>query len=308
MSKSLVWILGQGGFLGSALVDQYAAQGDSIYPATPINWRNSQSRIPDYILNFEGFIHNPWQGHRRIIWAAGSSGVGTTSTSIDHEIESFYEFISTLENYKSEPYLTFYLCSSAGGVYARSMDPPFTSNTAPNPQSHYGELKLAMENLAVDQIARHLPTTIGRISNLYGPWRGPRQGLINRLCRAAVERSPLNLFVPMETIRDYLYVSDAARLIAQSKPPEDGEWQIEIVGSGVGTTIAQAISTIGSVAHRKVPISIGADSIALEQPNDLRLVPSWQSNNPSFTPIDLATGCHRVLMHMTTRPRALSIS
>jgi UDP-glucose 4-epimerase len=307
MSKTLVWILGRGGFLGSALADHYTAQGDSIYPATPINWNNSQSRITDYIHNFDGYIQNPWEGNRRIIWAAGSSGVGTTASSIDLEIESFQDFISTFENYRSEPHLTFYLCSSAGGVYARSQNPPFCSTTAPNPQSRYGELKLAMEKMAVDQIASHLPTTIGRISNLYGPWRGSRQGLINRLCRAAVERSPLNLFVPMETIRDYLYASDAAQLIAQSEPPENGGWKLEVVGSGVGTTIAQVISTIGSVAHRKVPISIGADSIALEQPNDLRLVPSWHVNNPGFTPIDLATGCHRVLTHMTTRPRVLTV-
>jgi len=166
MGKTLVWILGRGGFLGSALADHYTAQGDSIYPATPLNWNDSQSRVTDYILNFEGFIQNPWEGNRRIIWAAGSSGVGTTASSIDHEIESYSEFISTLENYKSEPHLTFYLCSSAGGVYARSLNPPFTSSTIPIPQSRYGELKLAMEKLTVDQIAGYLPTTIGRISNL----------------------------------------------------------------------------------------------------------------------------------------------
>lgn len=307
MSKSLVWILGRGGFLGSALADQYVAQGDSLYSATAINWSNSKSRIPDYIRNLEGFFQNPWVGNRRIIWAAGSSGVGTSVSSMDQETESFNEFVSTLQAFKGESRVTFYLCSSAGGVYARSINPPFTASTIPIPQSRYGELKLAMEKLATDQIAVFLPTTIGRISNLYGPWTGTRQGLINRLCRAAVERSPLNLFVPMETIRDYLYVSDAAQLIAQSEPPEKEGWKIEVVASGVAVTIAQAISVIGSVAHRKVPISIGTDSIALEQPSDLRLVPSWHVNNPDFTPMDLATGCHRVLTHMSTRPRSLNV-
>ena len=54
---------------------------------------------------------------------------------------------------------------------------------------------------------------IGRFSNLYGPGQnlGKLQGLISRLALSAVTRQPINIFVPLDTIRDYVYVDDAAQ-------------------------------------------------------------------------------------------------
>lgn len=301
--RTLVWILGQGGFLGSALTDFYLNRGDCVFPATAIHWNDSTSRFRDFKANLQKFLGSAPAGHRRIVWAAGSSGVGTNDSAVDMEFESFTEFVTSLRMQGNFEGLAFYLCSSAGGVYARSVNPPFSSTTAAKPQSRYGELKVSMEKLALDQLASHIPVTIGRISNLYGPWNGPRQGLINRLCRAAIERSALNLFVPMGTIRDYLYIADAAQLIGESTVSPQRGTRIEVVASGIATTIAQAISTVSSVAHRKVPVSIGTDETANEQPEDLRLVPSWKETNSNFTPIDLAAGSHRVLENLTILPR-----
>ena len=304
MSRSLVWILGKGGFLGSALVDECNRRGYTVFNSYPISWPEPQSRLSQFRRNLHDFVRQQHDGRRIIIWAAGESGVGGEEKSIDREFETFSDFVSVLTEIAGATGVSFYLCSSAGGVYAKSQQPPFDSLTVPAPQSHYGEMKLAMENLATNSIAPNTPVTIGRISNLYGPWIGTRQGLINRLCRAALERSALNLFVPMGTMRDYLYISDAAQLIMASQPSSIASSTVEVIASGISATVAQAISTVSSVAHRKVPVSIGTDKIASEQPEDLRLTPSWHHTNPSFTPIDLATGSQRVLTYLTTISRS----
>lgn len=304
MSKQAVWILGQGGFLGSELARYYAIRGDDVFGSTPIPWTHAQSRMAEFQKNIEQFSTFAKERDARIIWAAGSSGVGTQDEGVQHEFEAFSEFSLLLTGTSHLTNCSFYLCSSAGGVYALSPSPPFSSESPVQPKSEYGHLKRRMELLAQERLASKFPLTIGRISNLYGPWGGQRQGLINRLCLAALERKALNLFVPMSTVRDYLYISDAAQLISESAPPISvGEAKIEIVASGFSTTVATAVATVSHVSHRRVPLSIGTDSAAQEQPDDLRLIPTWREENPSFSPLDLAAGAMRVLNFLATRQR-----
>ncbi len=303
MNNSLVWILGQGGFLGSALVDEHIRRGDTVFAADSISWSLPSARLDDFRRNWDHFLQHSHDGNRKIIWAAGTSGVSVESSPIDNELACFKDLVTTIRNHEHSGNMQFYLCSSAGGAYAGSVEPPFTSSTIAIPQSHYGEMKLLIEELATGPLAANMPVTVGRISNLYGPWNGARQGLINRLCRAGLDRNPLNLYVPMGTVRDYLYISDAAQLIAESTPSIGVISRIEVIASGINTTIAQAISTVSSVAHRKIPVSIGSDDNSTVQPEDLRLIPSWTNTNPQFTPIDLATGSRHVLTYLSTRPR-----
>jgi len=47
---------------------------------------------------------------------------------------------------------------------------------------------------------------VGRMSNLYGPGQNLKkvQGLISQMCLRVLTRQPLVLYVPLDTIRDYL--------------------------------------------------------------------------------------------------------
>ena len=59
------------------------------------------------------------------------------------------------------------------------------------------------------------PLLVGRISNLYGPGQNlaKPQGLVSQLCRAQLTRQPLSVYVSLDTMRDYLYVDDAAAMV-----------------------------------------------------------------------------------------------
>jgi UDP-glucose 4-epimerase len=127
---------------------------------------------------------------------------------------------------------------------------------------------------------------LARVSNVYGPGQDltKLQGLISRLALCSLTREPLNLFVPLSTVRDYIYVDDVARLV-QAWIEED---------SGEGTSIGQLVRTAQDVGHRKVPIAMGTDSSASNQAPDLRFIPSRLSSAGGYTPTTIPIGMKRV--------------
>lgn len=224
----------------------------------------------------------PW----RVIWAAGAATTSTPREDALSELLPLEGLLSGLRSAVPSGGGCFFLSSSAGGVFAGATDPPFTTSTVPAPLSPYGELKLAQEALTQEVLADVVPVIIGRISNLYGPGQnlGKLQGLISHLARAAVTRQPINIFVPLDTTRDYVTADDAAAAILQTtKLPHEAGTFSEIIASGRGTTIGQLIRTMNEIAKRRVPVALGTHSSASAQADDLRLVPSFPL--PHLTPL-----------------------
>ena len=96
---------------------------------------------------------------------------------------------------------------------------------------------------------------IGRLSNLYGPGQklSKSQGLISHVGRAALRREPVSIYVPLDTIRDYLFAADAGRMVVDALMRRDVSRRegapngviTKIFASEVETTVA---SVLGSVA------------------------------------------------------------
>ena len=83
----------------------------------------------------------------------------------------------------------------------------------------YGRAKLAMEGHArALAAATGVRVVLGRLANVYGPGQtlGKPQGLLSQLCLADATRRPLPVYVSLDTIRDYLYAGDAARMVADT--------------------------------------------------------------------------------------------
>ena len=59
---------------------------------------------------------------------------------------------------------------------------------------------------------------IGRLSNLYGPGQNlaKPQGLVAHVGDSVLRRQPISVYVPLDTIRDYLYASDAGRMVVEA--------------------------------------------------------------------------------------------
>jgi len=219
---------------------------------------------------------SPWT----IVWAAGAATTSSSHTETDAELDSLRGLLAGIRTHLPVGSGHFFLTSSAGGVYAGSADPPFDCDTPVRPLSAYGELKLAQESLASDTLADFATVTIGRLSNLYGPGQnlGKLQGLISRLALASITRQPINIFVPLDTIRDYIYVDDAANaitnLLRNSRWSRPDDSVIEIIASGQATTVGYLLQTMNHIAKRHVPVAFGSHASSVSQSPDLRLHPS----------------------------------
>jgi UDP-glucose 4-epimerase len=94
------------------------------------------------------------------------------------------------------------------------------------------------------------------------------QGLISQLCRSNLTKKPLNIFVPLQTARNYIYVGDASAMIAEFMQHDD-DLCIKIFASPQSITVATLIRTSYEVFKRRPLISLGVNERTSMQPMSL---------------------------------------
>jgi UDP-glucose 4-epimerase len=293
--------LGQGGFLGNAIARCANLNGYSVFEASSIPWNEPPQRLGALTQHAGAFGEFSTDSGPTVIWAAGADGVGKREE--EGEVESFTDFVRSISSTHSLHGARVVLCSSAGGVHSASINPPFSITTPVAAGNKYGANKIAIEEMAKAELSTVFDVHIARITNLYGPWPGPRQGLINRMCTAAATRKALQIYVPLDTVRDYIYVSDAAELLLLESVAAEPGLSLSLIGSGENSSVGEVIKTVTNVTHRKVPISLAYLESTKLQPRDLRMNPSWQEQNLGFAPIPLAEGVKRLFDSLVTVPR-----
>lgn len=276
----LAWIVGRGGLLGGAVSRVMGPQ----FAGLPVPWENPDAAADLLMSELMRFAAAAGDDDWSIIWAAGSGVIGSTPEKLAAETSILSRFAATLRDSRPTGNGAFFLSSSAGGIYAGSVHPPFSELTIPNPLSPYGETKLAQEEILRTAFDGRVPLVIGRFSNLAGPGQNllKPQGLISQLCRAAVMRQSLNVFVPMETLRDYLFVDDAAAMVRTlvedvvRKPPSKP--LLRNISSQRAVSVCTVVRTVQQVAHRSVRIALGTSPSARYHVRDLRLCTHFQSD------------------------------
>lgn len=149
-----------------------------------------------------------------------------------------------------------YYASSGGAIYGDQDQQVFRETDVTLPVSPYAIGKQAIESyLRYFRRTHGLESTTFRISNPYGPRQNPmkRQGVIPIFLRRAAEGHPLTVFGDGSMIRDYLYVADLAEMIAEVVTA-GAEHDLYNLGSGVGTSISEVVTTIQEVVGRAVPV------------------------------------------------------
>jgi UDP-glucose 4-epimerase len=164
-----------------------------------------------------------------------------------------------------------FFASSAGGIYAGAPNEIIDEDSQPKPIAAYGFGKLAHEEIFKKNSKQlQINCLIGRITNLYGPGQDmtKNQGLVSQLCRSNLTKKPLNIFVPLQTTRNYLYVDDASAMIAEFIQHND-ELCVKIFASPQSITVATLIRTSYEVFKRRPLISLGVNERTLMQPKGL---------------------------------------
>jgi UDP-glucose 4-epimerase len=101
---------------------------------------------------------------------------------------------------------------------------------------------------------RSLTVLLARISTLYGPGQatGKQQGLLALIARRILRNQPIQIYVPLDTIRDYITAGDAAAAIIATMRAisEKSGVFTKIIASEQPTTIAEIISIYRRIARR----------------------------------------------------------
>jgi UDP-glucose 4-epimerase len=307
----LVWVIGRGGFLGShleSLVRSEIAGSDGWAPAGGrFAWAEPgrlAHEVADAARAFGEEARRqgrPWMA----LWSASAGGVGTSREILQRETDVLRTVLGSLGEARGRGGIsgpgTLLFCSSAGGVYGQALELPLTERSPCRPISAYGQIKLDQE-VEVLRWAEQTPGVsclVARLSNLYGAGQSlaGSTGLIARLSQSVLHRRPLHVFVPLDTLRDYLHVGDAARYLLRCLDRltrlERPTSLVKIFASEQSISIAGLIGIFTRVAKRPPRIVCMPDAVSRLQPSRLRFRSlAWTDRAPRR--VDLAAGIAEV--------------
>lgn len=267
---TIAWVVGAGGMLGSALCRSLSMTGTHLFlPPERFEWdieERAAGQLEAAARAFAASVaeaDSDWQIH----WAAGLGTMGSARAAVVGETQLLKRLLDSIER---QPALasvrgTLLMASSAGAIYAGSNAEVIDEASAIAPTTHYAREKLEQERLLAEFVTAH-PNSgamIARITTLYGlqTMVGKRQGLIAEMARRIVRNQAANIYVSLDTIRDYLAVDDAADAMVatvQSMSAKPGVL-VRIFASGQATTISEITAIFRKVSHRK-PLIITSGS------------------------------------------------
>ncbi len=272
---TVTWVVGAGGLLGRHVCDALRGEGDQVL-TSDVPWQDTTETSAVLRSGIAALKQATAGRSWAVVWCAGAGVVATPKAALEAEVRVFETFLHDLSGLGAGGSL--FLASSAGGVYAGSSGtPPYTEHSPSRALAPYGEAKLAMERLAHSFAETSgSRVLVGRIANLYGPGQNlaKAQGLVSLLCQAQISGQPLPVFVSLDTLRDYLFVKDAAAMVVagMKRLPEQPEAAVvtKILASGRGTSIAALVGEATRVFRRRPPVVFGASPASAAQVRDLR--------------------------------------
>ncbi len=317
--STLAWVIGSGGLLGSHVTralrraPRFTAWQP---PGGALPWGEPQAldaRLGEAVRGFtEAASHH---SSAALFWCAGAGVVGTSTAELAAESRTWERLLERLgaeraaKRHARQAGLSVFLASSAGGVYAGSPEGPVTETSPARALSAYGEAKLHQERVLVGwgSSRPEVSTLVARISNLYGPGQkeDKPQGLISQMSRCLIHDRPLHIYVPLDTIRDFAFVEDAAgvlvrwmeRLGDEAMRAERGVHVLKICASERATTIAGLVGVFRRLVKRPLRIVSGLHPLSGQHPRRLQFRSEVWPNEPRPDATTLLSGIDRVIRH-----------
>jgi len=267
-----IWVVGSNGLLGAALQRVLLRQNENLFtPGQRFNWDDEvelNRQLADAVNDFSAFLGsgNNWQ----IYWAAGIGNFASSKKELVTETRTLTTLLKLIESNAglASSDGSFSFSSSAGAIYAETKDDVISEDTAVSPTTEYAKEKLKQERTLTNFGQRNDKVTVllARISTLYGPGQadGKRQGLLAHIARCIVRNQSVNIFVPLDTIRDYITADDAASVMVASISSLNGKpgVYIKIIASEQAITIAEIVSVFKRVARRRPSIVASASKLS----------------------------------------------
>lgn len=302
----LAWVLGSSGLLGSALVRALRQHGEAIHePAAPFAWHDHDAVNAQLAVEVEAFAHRAAAaGHWTVYWAAGVGSMGSAPADLKTEEHLLAVLLDRL---RAHPGLracsgAVVFASSAGALYGGALGACYSERSEVTPTTPYAEHKLRQEAL-VRALAEGAPTIsalVVRYSTLYGigQARAKAQGLITQIARRIVANEPSNIYVPLDTIRDYLHADDAARrtlATVRDTRTHGGTTTVKIIAAERATSIAQLVGVFRRVAGRAPRLITSATALSAKYMRCVQFISDEPAGKPHSPGRTLVEGIHQVL-------------
>ena len=311
-----VWIIGSGGLLGRGVEQVFAGQkkdSESAHfttrlfsPLQIFDWSDS-SKVTRQIDEacaefFTQSKSEPWT----VYWCAGRGTLHSPPNQMRDETIVFAGFLKSVEKNCPDQLVkigTIFFASSAGAVYEGSQGSPFTEISATRSLSSYGDAKIEQEELLKEFANRlQVRVLVGRIANLYGARQdfSKSQGLIATICSSVLRRQPVNLFVPLQTSRNYVFIDDAAKRIVRhaqqmSKSAVTEYFKIKLIVASENVTIGSILNIAKSVLRTRPLVVFSTPSNGAVQPQSLVFKSVVDTNLDNETMTGFTVGMKKVM-------------
>ena len=262
---SNVLLIGGAGFIGSSIVSHLL--------------QKAEVRI--YVLEPEFASLHRLNGMPVKVFRSEISNIDEVKTIIlDNRIDTIVHLVSTLipgssfDDYQceftnvlyptvrlmefcSEQDIKFVYFSSGGTVYGdrKGEAVPFTEEEPMAPISFYGWSKQMMENsILFMHRTQKLKYVILRPSNPYGKGQNlhGKQGLIAVALGKILAGKPIQVWGDGSSVRDYIYIDDLGKAVADVLLDENIVNETLNIGSGVGYSVNTILSTLRDVVTERM--------------------------------------------------------
>jgi UDP-glucose 4-epimerase len=245
MPKARCIIYGGGGFIGSHIAEQLLA--DDIRVA--VFDRPSSLCNVEHIINDIEFIEGDFSnridvreslnGQDYAIHLVSTTIPATSNQSPCYDVESnLIPTLHLLDECLKQKTQKIIFISSGGTVYGNPVNLPIREDHPTNPTCSYGIVKLAIEKYFNLYRQQGLRSVVLRLANPFGERQNPNvsQGLIASLLNQIRHQRPLTIWGDGETVRDYFYVKDGAKAVAEALHYR-GDHSTFNIASGEGISI-----------------------------------------------------------------------
>ena len=282
-------VVGGGGLIGSGLIRRSAETEDLELERAKIDWKASSpeaSRKVPFIDQFRLSEGAPWV----VVWSAGIPNIQAANQEISSGSETFQGFLRGLESeqFHRNQGVVVYI-SSLGGIYDQAVTQDLDEWSFPPPQNSYGQQKLKDELALRESVERLGYRGLSvRVPAVFGPSPNYRKnpGLINALCMSTVNRRPVNLFVPLETRRPYVFVDDLAdfllRLIRYTSLLPDGAFHLKNLLPHRDWSVAGLVGEFRNATRKYPPVRWGKASVEYPHGAPLEQIKSVELKSMEF--------------------------
>ncbi len=305
----IAWVIGARGLLGQAVSTEIGRRDDwTLLEADPLPWGETTAlstqvaKTAKRLVDAAAAAKADWT----IVWAAGAAVTASSPEQLAAEGKQLDRVLAAIaKGTAGAARGSIFYASSAGGIYAGSPTAPYTEESPTAPISPYGQFKLRAESTIAAFAAQNgMSSLLGRIANLYGPGQklDKMQGLISQIAKAQFSPAPAAIFVPLDTMRDYIFVNDCAALVLDGLDrlgaPTKPQHVVKILASGTGVTIASLLGQFRQLSKSSPHVMLGSSPASTFQVRDLRMRSTVWPELDARTLTPLAAGIHATLQDM----------